>query len=97
MADPASGQGKTRTLGQLLNLYFAGLFINNFLPSTIGGDIFRGYQVGRDVDDGALAMASVFMERFTGMTALMAIALVAFVSNLSSFRDPRFALAREPA
>ena len=38
-------------------------------------------------------MASVFMERFTGMTALMAIALVAFVSNLSSFRDPRFALA----
>ena len=38
-------------------------------------------------------MASVFMERFTGMTALTAIALVAFVSNLSSFRDPRFALA----
>jgi len=33
------------------------------------------------------------MERFTGMTALMVIALVAFVSNLSSFRDPRFALA----
>jgi uncharacterized protein (TIRG00374 family) len=79
--------------GRLFNLYFAGLFINNFLPTTIGGDIFRGYQVGRDVDDGALAMASVFMERFTGMTALMAIALAAFASNLSSFRDPRFALA----
>ena len=78
---------------QLLNLYFVGLFINNFFPSTIGGDIFRGYEVGRDVGDRALAMASVFMERFTGMTALTAIALVAFVSNLSSFRDPRFALA----
>lgn len=86
-------KGKSVPFGRLLNLYFTGLFINNFFPSTIGGDIFRGYEVGRDVDDRALAMASVFMERFTGMTALTAIALVAFVSNLSSFRDPRFALA----
>jgi len=86
-------KGKPVPFGQLFNLYFTGLFINNFFPSTIGGDIFRGYEVGRDVDDRALAMASVFMERFTGMTALTAIALVAFVSNLSGFRDPRFALA----
>jgi uncharacterized membrane protein YbhN (UPF0104 family) len=86
-------KGKHVPFVRLLNLYFVGLFINNFFPSTIGGDIFRGYEVGRSVGDRALAMASVFMERFTGMTALMAIALVAFVSNLSSFRDPRFALA----
>jgi uncharacterized protein (TIRG00374 family) len=86
-------KGKPVPFVRLLNLYFVGLFINNFFPSTIGGDIFRGYEVGRDVGDRALAMASVFMERFTGMTALTAIALVAFVSNLSSFKDPRFALA----
>jgi len=86
-------KGKPVPFRQLFNLYLAGLFINNFFPSTIGGDIFRGYEAGRDVGDRALAMASVFMERFTGMTALMAIALVAFASNLSSFRDPRFALA----
>ncbi len=86
-------KGKPVPFVRLLNLYFVGLFINNFFPSTIGGDIFRGYEVGRDVDDRALALASVFMERFTGMTALTAVALVAFVSNLSSFRDPRFALA----
>jgi len=86
-------KGKRVPFVQLLNLYFVGLFINNFFPSTVGGDIFRGYEVGRSVGDRALAMASVFMERFTGMTALTAIALVAFVSNLSSFRDPRFALA----
>ena len=86
-------KGKTVPFPQLLNLYFVGLFINNFFPSTIGGDLFRGYEIGREVGDRALAMASVFMERFSGMTALTAIALVAFVSNLSSFRDPRFALA----
>jgi uncharacterized protein (TIRG00374 family) len=86
-------KGRPVPFVQLLNLYFVGLFINNFFPSTIGGDIFRGLEVGRGVGDRALAIASVFMERFTGMTALTAIALVAFVSNLSSFRDPRFALA----
>ncbi len=86
-------KGKRIPFVRLLNLYFVGLFINNFFPSTIGGDIFRAYEVGRDVGDRALALASVFMERFTGMTALMAIALIAFVSNLSTFRDPRFALA----
>jgi glycosyltransferase 2 family protein len=86
-------KGKIVPYRQVFNLYFVGLFINNFFPSTIGGDIFRGYEVGRIVGDKALAMASVFVERFTGMTALMAIALVAFVSNLSSFRDPRFTLA----
>ncbi len=86
-------KGKRVPFAQLLNLYFVGLFINNFFPSTIGGDVFRGYEVGRSVGDRALAMASVFMERFTGMTALMVLALVAFASNLSSFRDPRFALA----
>jgi len=86
-------KGKPVPFRQIFNLYLAGLFINNFFPSTIGGDIYRGYEVGRDVGDRPLAMASVFMERFTGMTALMAIALVAFVSNLSSFRDPRFSLA----
>jgi len=86
-------KGKPVAFARLLNLYFAGLFLNNFFPSTVGGDIFRGYEIGREIGDRALAMASVFMERFTGMTALTVIALVAFASNLSSFQDPRFGLA----
>lgn len=86
-------KGKPVPFVRLLNLYFAGFFVNNFFPSTIGGDIFRGAEVGRDIGDRALAMASVFMERFTGMTALVVVAFVAFAGNLSSFRDPRFALA----
>ena len=86
-------KGKRVPFARLFNLYFVGNFINNFFPSTIGGDLFRSYEVGREVGDRPLALASVFVERFTGMSALTVIALVAFVSNLSSFRDPRFALA----
>jgi len=86
-------KGQRLSFVRLFNLYFVGLFINNFFPSTIGGDLFRGLEAGREAGDRPLALASVFMERFTGMTALMTIALAAFVSNLSSFRDPRFALA----
>jgi hypothetical protein len=88
-----AAKGKPVSFLRLLNLYFVGYFVNNFFPSTVGGDLFRGYEVGREVGDKPLAMASVFMERFTGLTALCAIALVAFVSNLSTFRDPRFGLA----
>ncbi|HWR96900.1 MAG TPA: lysylphosphatidylglycerol synthase transmembrane domain-containing protein, partial [Candidatus Methanoperedens sp.] len=86
-------RGNPLPYGRLFNLYFAGLFLNNFFPSTIGGDLFRSHAVGKEVGDRAHALASVFMERFTGLTALAAIALVAFAGNLSSFRDPRFAVA----
>ena len=78
---------------RLFNLYFAGLFINNFFPSTIGGDLFRSLAVGREIGDRAHALAAVFMERFTGLTALTAVALVAFAGNLASFRDTRFTAA----
>lgn len=86
-------RGMRLPFGRLFNLYFAGLFINNFFPSTIGGDLFRGLAVGKEVGAPAHAVASVFMERFTGLTALTAIALVAFAGNQSSFHDPRFAVA----
>lgn len=85
--------GRPLPFGRLFNLYLAGLFVNNFLPSTIGGDLFRSYEAGKQVGGQEHVLASVFMERFTGLTALTAIALVAFATNLSSFRDPRFALA----
>lgn len=86
-------RGMPLPYGRLFNLYFAGLFLNNFLPSTVGGDLYRSLAVGREVGARAPALASVFMERFTGLTALTAIAFAAFLGNQSSFRDPRFAVA----
>lgn len=75
----------------LLNLYFVGNFVNNFFPSTIGGDVVRGYEAGRRTGDAPTALAAVVVERFTGITALMAIAGASFLANVASSRDPRLA------
>ena len=65
----------------LLNHYFAGLFIGNFLPSTIGGDVLRARRLATDIGDVAGAFASVVLERLTGMVVLPIITLVALASN----------------
>lgn len=60
----------------LLSSYFAGMFLNIFLPSALGGDIYRVYRVAKLTQDSEVALVSVFLERFTGLAALSALALL---------------------
>jgi hypothetical protein len=64
-------------------LYLTGAFINNFVPSTIGGDIFRAYQIGKKEKKYAQASAAVVMDRFTGLLALMLMSPIFFLINFS--------------
>lgn len=59
----------------LLRLYFEGVFFNNFLPTSIGGDVHRAYQLGKHTDDKASSLATVVVERLTGLIALVAFAV----------------------
>lgn len=64
---PATWQQSTR-------ITFAGLFANNFLPSTVGGDVARlggALQVGFDA---AISAASLVVDRLVGMAG-MALAM----------------------
>ena len=65
------------SLSYLVSLYMVGYFFNNFLPTSIGGDVVRGHALGTAFGRKPEAMASVFMERFTGFTALIVFALLA--------------------
>jgi len=65
----------------LFKLYLTGAFINNFVPSTIGGDIFRAYQIGRKEKKYSQASSTVVMDRFTGLLALMLMSPIFFVFN----------------
>ncbi len=38
---------------KLLSSYFIGLFLNNFLPTSMGGDVFRAYDVARIIQQDA--------------------------------------------
>lgn len=66
---------------RLLNHYLAGLFVGNFLPSTIGGDVLRVARQSADNGDRPSTFASVVLERLTGWLVLPLITLSAFVIN----------------
>lgn len=66
---------------ELWQAYWAGLFFNNFLPSSIGGDALRIWWIGKTVLDNPGAAASVITERILAtlglaLTGLTASALI---------------------
>lgn len=69
-------QGHNHSLWGLMSSYFGGMFLNTFLPSSIGGDVYRIYRVSQTSQDPEVAFASVFLERVTGLIALLAIAFI---------------------
>lgn len=59
--------------------YLTGAFINNFLPSTIGGDTYRSLWLADKTDAKAAAFSSVLFDRFTGLWAIALGALLCTV------------------
>ena len=55
----------------LYRYYLIGSFFNNFLPSTIGGDGYRIYKTVNNPVSKSGAVSAVFMERLTGLLALL--------------------------
>lgn len=66
---------------RLLSLYFAGQFMSNVLPSTIGGDALRVTRLSRDTGEGPTVFASVVLERLTGWLVLPVITLAGLLVN----------------
>jgi uncharacterized protein (TIRG00374 family) len=76
--------------GLLLRASLVGIFFNNLLPGTMGGDAVRVYQTSRAGLSGARAVAVILVDRFLGLTALLAFAAVALTLEQS-------AVARKPS
>ncbi len=72
---------------RLVGHNFAGQFVGNVLPSTIGGDVLR---VGRSVKDvgGDTAFASVVIDRFTGFVSLPVLIVLGFLVRPSLLSAP---------
>ena len=70
----------------LLRHYLAGLFVSNFLPSTIGGDVLRVSRLSASNGQTSTTFASVVLERLTGWLVLPVISLVALAVNPSLWR-----------
>lgn len=68
-------------LSVLVQSFMVGIFFNNLLPSTIGGDISRMYDVWRIAKDKAGAVSVVLVDRFLGVSALILWATVAVFAS----------------
>ena len=79
--------GGTR-IGTLLNHYLAGLFVSNFLPTTIGGDVLRVSRLAAGNGESPRSFASVVLERLTGWLVLPVISLVTLAINPGLLRPP---------
>ena len=70
-------RGAVIRLPVLFASYFVGMFFNNFLPSTIGGDVYRAYDSWRLGQSKSNAAAVVLIDRLLGVVALAIFAFMA--------------------
>ncbi|MBD3225190.1 MAG: flippase-like domain-containing protein [Caldithrix sp.] len=77
------GYGKPVAISKLYNFYLIGLFFNNFLPTSVGGDVMRVYRVIGEIEDRTIAFSGVIIERMMGIAATLFLAIIAlfFVSH----------------
>lgn len=68
------------TVKYLTYLYFIGSFFNNFMPTSIGGDVYKVYKLGKKVGDTTNSFAATFMERFSGVFVLALISIFGLYS-----------------
>lgn len=57
-------------------VYLTGMFINNFLPSVIGGDTYRALWLIRQDKRYREAVSTLIFDRFTGLWAVMVLATI---------------------
>jgi len=64
-------------LGRLVVLYYVGGFFNTFLPTGVGGDVVRIYELSRDSQRTPESVGTVFVDRLSGLVVLFGLALAA--------------------
>ena len=83
-----------RALGQqvsfwrLVELYLIGMFFNHFLPTGIGGDVVKIYEVARQESNTPAAISSTFADRLVGILGSSLVALVAILVDRRDIPKP---------
>ncbi|WP_417910318.1 lysylphosphatidylglycerol synthase transmembrane domain-containing protein [Candidatus Electronema sp. PJ] len=77
-------------LSTLTSTYLIGSFYNLFLPSNIGGDSFRIYDIAKKSKCTVRSAASVFADRFSGFIALVILSLLSSILVAQQFGNLLF-------
>ncbi|MBK8944252.1 MAG: flippase-like domain-containing protein [Ignavibacteriae bacterium] len=73
------------SLSRIYAYYNIGKFFNLILPTSMGGDVVRIFQLGKFTGKKHTAAASVIVERFTGLVTLIIFAIIAVIVNIQKF------------
>jgi uncharacterized protein (TIRG00374 family) len=82
------GAGLGLGFGRVLRLYSIGLFFNNFLLGSLGGDVYKIYTLGRGSGEMARVAGATIVDRAVGLSALCTLALIAALVALYSGELP---------
>lgn len=63
----------------ILKLTFIGIFFSNFLPGLVAGDAVKLYYTAKNTKKAAASLASMFLDRFLGVSALFVVAVFAVI------------------
>jgi uncharacterized protein (TIRG00374 family) len=74
-------------LSELFSFYMIGMFVNNFMPGSIGGDVVKSYYLYKRTHKLQISVISVFLERFTGLLGLCLLALATLVVGYQYLRS----------
>ena len=69
-------QGGDASFGFLTRSLMTGIFFNNLLPSTIGGDAIRAWDTARSGVSRGTALTIIVVDRFVGLLALLLFAAI---------------------
>lgn len=82
----AQGAGQA-TVAEATSLTFIGYFFNNFLPTSIGGDVAKAYYLSRKSSDKLGSYTSVFVDRAMGLVTMILMAAIALLFAQGQFVD----------
>jgi len=68
-------------------------FFNYFLPTSVGGDVYRAYDTGRYTREPEKALGILLVERISGLFALLLLAVAATPWAVQVFGSPALAVA----
>lgn len=72
----ARSQDMENSLWYYFRLYIIGAFINNFLPSFVGGDAYRMYTLGKKEDRMRSATQTVIVDRLSGLGGVLFLSAI---------------------
>ncbi|MBI3252176.1 MAG: flippase-like domain-containing protein [Candidatus Omnitrophica bacterium] len=75
-------------LRETVNLTFVGYFFNNFLPTSVGGDIVKAMCVSRLTGNAVSSVTSVLLDRLFGLFTFIFIPGLSFLFFLKEIRNP---------